>query len=169
LQNEASVAHIPCSSQNAEQQSLLPSQLLPNVLQVELSATQVLSSPQSPPQHSPSLPQLSPSDTHWPLLQVPSTQAPEQHSGPTLHGPVAAVHAPASMEHTSRSGSQYWVQQSVPAAQAAPPSAQTGLPPDPPPPPIMPPVPLKDSPVELSLQAPKANTKPNVSDITKIR
>jgi hypothetical protein len=71
------------------------------------------------------------------------------------------------MEHTAKSGSQYWVQQSVPAAQAAPASAQTGLPPDPPP--IMPPVPLKDSPVELSLQAPKANTKPNVSDITKIR
>jgi hypothetical protein len=64
VQKEASVAHIPSSSQNAEQQSLLTVQLLPNVLQVGLRATQVLSSPQSPPQHSPSLPQLPPSDTH---------------------------------------------------------------------------------------------------------
>jgi hypothetical protein len=52
------------ASHKPEQQSPLAAQSLPALLQLELSAVQVLLAPQLPPQHSSLLVHALPSDTH---------------------------------------------------------------------------------------------------------
>jgi hypothetical protein len=64
MQNDAPSAQCFPASHRPEQQSPLAAQSLPALLHWELSAVQVLSAPQLPPQHSSLLVHVLPSDTH---------------------------------------------------------------------------------------------------------
>src|SRR5262245_58392421 len=62
VQNDGALSHRPLR-QYFEQHSLLPPHELPEVLQLGFSGVHV-PLPHTPPQHSPSLEQLAPSDLH---------------------------------------------------------------------------------------------------------
>ena len=73
------------ASHKPEQQSALPAQLLPAVLQLSLSGVQVLSAPQIPLQHEASFAHAWASETHCADEHWPPTQLSEQQSVPALH------------------------------------------------------------------------------------
>lgn len=91
------MSHLP-PVHSFEQQSALPLQTLPAVLHEVFNAAQVPVE-QRPPQHSPSVAQLPPSETHADALQAPLTQLTLQQSGPALQDEPAARQT-ATVVHT---------------------------------------------------------------------
>ena len=73
------------ASHRPEQQSALPAQVLPAVLQLLLSGVQVLFAPQVPLQHESLLAHDLPSETHCVAEHFSATQLSEQQSVPALH------------------------------------------------------------------------------------
>jgi hypothetical protein len=106
-------------SHSPEQQSALESQSLPAVLQLSLSATQVLSAPQSPLQQASLLVQALPSDTHWSEAHLPPLQLSEQQSVPTAQESPELAQL-VVLETQPVFGSQSPEQHSVPPTQASP-------------------------------------------------
>jgi hypothetical protein len=91
MQNDEPSAQCLVPSQRPEQQSALPAQSLPAVLQLPLSGVQVLSVPQVPLQQASSAVHAFPSDTHWSTEHFPPTQLSEQQSVPAAQtSPEAA-------------------------------------------------------------------------------
>ncbi len=85
MQNEDPSAQCWLASHRPEQQSALPAQVFPAVLQLAFNGVQVLSAPQVPLQHESSLAHAARSETHCAAEHFSATQLTEQQSVPTLH------------------------------------------------------------------------------------
>lgn len=161
MHQETASSHFPLA-QDFEQHSPSLVQSLPAVLQLSFSGSHVFSGPQVPPQHSESLEQSSPSETHALFWHTEPLQFRLQQSVGALQPAPGAPHATIADSQEFVLGLHVPEQHSFPPVQSSPNALQVGPPPALPASPEAPPALDPDSPEAPPFEDPPLDEPPDV-------